>query len=129
VAGKSSSADGVPAESAPDEAPADLIPANGQYPTERVQYEVVVFDNFVEPPAVEQKNVAGLEPVDVVAVLATEGFTRVACGAVLTYTQPWFTKGLALGNLIHSVAVGPGENTRIAMIDWSRRQRGATPAR
>src|SRR5262249_40137591 len=27
--------------------PPDLLPANGQYPTERVQYEVLLFDKFV----------------------------------------------------------------------------------
>ena len=27
--------------------PQDLLPANGQYPTERVQYEVLLFDKFI----------------------------------------------------------------------------------
>jgi hypothetical protein len=51
------------------------------------------------------------------------GFTfgRVAVGALLTYAQSWFAEGVTLGQLLHSLALAPGEATRIAVIDWSRR--------
>jgi hypothetical protein len=118
------------------EAPADLVPDNGQYPTERVQYEVLLFDGFAsEEP---RPNTAVPAPVRLgsdgaldVAELVRDsgGYERPAIGGVLTFTQSWYTKGLALGNLIHGVALGPGESTKIAMIDWSRRTRaGATEA-
>jgi hypothetical protein len=47
-------------------------------------------------------------------------------GAVLTYRQSWFPQGLALGQLLHSMALAPGESTRIAMVNWSRRIRGTS---
>jgi hypothetical protein len=107
------------------QAPADLVPTNGQFPTERVQYETLVFDDYVERLG-GGLDAASQPPIDVTALLSYQGFPRLALGAVLTYTQSWYTKALALGNLIHSVALGPGESTRIAMIDWSRRTRSAT---
>jgi hypothetical protein len=106
--------------------PLDLLPATGQYPTERVQYEVLLFDSFVDdggPPARPLVKAGQLD----VSKLGTspEGFGRPAIGGVLTYTQSWFTKGLSLGHLIHGVALGPGETTRIAVIDWARQVRTA----
>jgi hypothetical protein len=49
------------------------------------------------------------------------GFKRLATGALLTFSQSWFAQGLTLGQLLHSTSLAPGESTRIAMIDWSRR--------
>src|SRR4029079_4254979 len=40
-------------------------------------------------------------------------------------SQSWFAQGVALGQILHSMALAPGESTRIAMIDWSRRTRAA----
>lgn len=104
-----------------NESPADLIPANGQYPTERVQYEVLLFDEFVGGKA----STRPLEDaLDISILLADEkGYEKPALGGILTFTQSWYTKGLALGNLIHGVALGPGESTKIAVIDWSRKTR------
>jgi hypothetical protein len=124
------------------EAPADLIPANNEYPTERVQYEVLIFDQFIGGKQVGGRR-AGLgigspiglglqlpQPLgsdgalDISSLLSTEkGYERPAIGGVLTFTQSWFTKGLALGNLIHGVALAPGESTKIAVIDWVRKTR------
>jgi hypothetical protein len=99
--------------------PGDLLPSSGEFPTERVQYESLLFDGFVEGPAAGGHPIEG--PVDVAALIPEEGYSRAALGGVLTFTQSWFTKALSLGNLIHSVALAPGESTKIAMIDWSRR--------
>src|SRR5205823_5393263 len=123
--------------------PLDLLPATGQYPTERVQYEVLLFDSFVEhhrQPTISSSLLAGgrsfmLSPAETTVEVplesagqldvsnladAAEGYGVPAVGGVLTYTQSWFTKGLSLGHLIHGVALGPGETTRIAVIDWAR---------
>jgi hypothetical protein len=104
------------------ESPPDLVPQNGQYPTERVHYEVLVFDHFVDGDEVGQLTPLGSAgALDLPAYLTDErGYERPAVGGVLTFTQSWYTKGLALGQLIHSIALGPGESTKIAMIDWSR---------
>lgn len=47
-----------------------------------------------------------------------------AIGVRLIHEQNWFTRGLALGNLLHSVALAPGEVTQIAVDDWRRREKG-----
>jgi hypothetical protein len=102
--------------------PQDLLPANGQYPTERVQYEVLLFDRFVGKGAETPQDLTEAGQLDVTKNGGgPEGYTRPAIGGVLTYTQSWFTKGLSLGHLIHGVALGPGETTKIAVIDWARR--------
>jgi hypothetical protein len=119
-----------------NESPADLRPANGEYPTERVQYEVILFDSFVESPELPRvrlpegvslpKSLGESGVLDISRLLANdEGYQRPAIGGVLTFTQSWYTKGLALGNLLHGVALGPGESTKIAMIDWSRKTRAS----
>jgi hypothetical protein len=58
------------------------------------------------------------------SLLDSVGFDRVAVGAVVEFSQSWYTFGLALGQLLHSLALAPGESTRIAMVDWERRERG-----
>jgi hypothetical protein len=150
-----SEAYGATEKSINSEAPQDLVPDSGRYPTERVQYEVLVFDKFLKkegrrrppsgstgtpassstgthPTLIEAEEKAS-EPIidagliDVGSLLsANAGFTTPALGAILTFTQSWFMRGLALGNLIHSVALAPGESTKIAMIDWSRRTAAGT---
>src|SRR5262249_43542093 len=44
----------------------------------------------------------------------------VGNGAIVRFEQAWISQGLALGSLLHSVALAPGEQTNIAIIDWSR---------
>jgi hypothetical protein len=107
------------------ERPPDLVPSTGEYPTERVQYQTLLMD----APA---NGVAGLVsitshdfvPLDLGALAdGAPGFKSVAFGALLTYTQSWFSQGVTLGQLLHSVALAPGESTRIAVVDWTRRSR------
>lgn len=102
------------------ETPADLLPTNGQYPTERMQYNTLIFDRLL---ASEQ-----LSPIEqgvkLDVMYAEESLAREntpAIGALLSYTQSWYTLGLTLGQLLHSLALAPGESTRIAVIDWYRR--------
>jgi hypothetical protein len=115
------------------EAPADLIPVNGRYPTERVQYESLVFEKLLAgmvksgAGGVDAKSLYGAGQIDLTRLAAeAEGYLTPAIGALLTYQQSWYARGLTLGNLIHSVALAPGESTKIAMVDWSRRTRTGT---
>ena len=120
------------------EAPSDLVPGTGRYPTEKVQFEVVVLDKILSPLRNLEKPTKGrittgfmqrqsipietnFSPIDV-SEHVDEGFLYPAIGAVLTYTQSWYTLGLSLGHLLHSVALAPGETTRIAIVDWNRKQ-------
>ena len=37
--------------------------------------------------------------------------------------QSWYAQGVTLGQLLHSTSLAPGESTRVAVIDWSRKSR------
>ena len=108
------------------EAPDDLLPRAGNYPTERVLYRRLLIDAV--PPNGE--NAAAIETLveafDIVPdLLQPQGFTGLATGALLTFSQSWFSQGTTLGSLLHSAALAPGESTRVAVVDWSRRSRVA----
>jgi hypothetical protein len=106
------------------EAPADLIPRSGEYPIEKVQYSTLLMGD-INPEADElliDVNGAKFKPLDLGKLaLENAGFKTVAFGALLTFTQSWFAQGVTLGQLLHSVTLAPGESTRIAVIDWSRK--------
>ncbi|MBI5406967.1 MAG: hypothetical protein HZA18_04650 [Nitrospirae bacterium] len=153
----------APQEGSDPEYPDDLVPDSRRYPTERVQYEVLVFDKILRynrnkngtleletPPLTHLSSSATsgmgraqrvkthfsdellyrleeVGPLDVSVTASPEyGFQHPAVGALLTYNQSWYTEDLALGQLLHTLALAPGESTRIAMIDWSRRDRAFT---
>jgi hypothetical protein len=110
------------------EYPADLVPTSGDYPIEKVQYstlhmgEIPVAGNTtledVTSPNFKPPSLASL------AAAKSAGFKTVATGALLTFNQSWFAQGLTLGHLLHSCTLAPGESTRIAVVDWSRKERG-----
>ena len=130
------------------EAPQELVPRTGQLPTEKVQYNVVLFDRIFDGQdrstpltigkrsplgklgEILNKPASGPLPIetagalDISLTIQEPGFSKPALGAILTITQSWFTHGLALGQLLHTIALAPGESTRIAMIDWSRAEKG-----
>ncbi|MCP4361463.1 MAG: hypothetical protein GY796_25915, partial [Chloroflexi bacterium] len=104
------------------EAPPDLIPKSGEFPTEKVFYSTVVIDEIEGQDTVELSG-----QVDIAAIGAGDvGFTKPATGAIITMEQAWYAQGVALGNLLHSVALAPGESTKIAMVDWSRQTSAST---
>lgn len=123
------------------ERPDDLIPIPRLYATERVQYDVIVLDQVVPesgvdsseavththalptPSASALQDIVSAGGIDISDVVASALTARLAVGAVLTYRQSWYPQGLALGQLLHSMALAPGESTRIAMVDWTRRVR------
>lgn len=107
------------------EAPSDLVPRSGEYPTERVQYSTLVLDEILRPdgaPPLIDVASGAFGPIDVAPVAAPDfGFNTLGLGALLTFNQSWFMQGVTLGHLLHSMALAPGESTRIAVVDWSRR--------
>jgi hypothetical protein len=121
-----------------NDSPPELVPSSGRYPVERVQYDVLVLDEVSTPEASGSEAHTHVPPgdghvQDTLLDLARAGAldltasvakiaVRPAEGALLTWTQSWYTEGLGLGQLLHSLALAPGESTRIAMIDWTRRQ-------
>lgn len=106
------------------EAPADLLPKSGEYPTERVFYQTLLLDQIDTQP---DKDIKQSGPIDIAPTLDQSfGFKSLGVGALLTISQSWYAKGVALGQLLHSTTLAPGESTRIAMMDWSRRTRAGT---
>lgn len=106
--------------------PADLLPKSGEYPTERVQYTTLLMDEIKLGRGAELVDLEGPQfvPISLDRLDALDaGFQYVAFGALLTFDQCWYAHAVTLGQLLHSTALGPGESTRIAVVDWSRRSR------
>ncbi|KAL8652637.1 MAG: hypothetical protein Q9210_002563 [Variospora velana] len=104
--------------------PADLLPTNGDYPTERVQYTTLVMDEIKIDTATATINILAdtFTPLDLIKIAGAEaGFQNIAFGALLTLTQSWYAQRVPLGNLLHSVSLAPGESTRMAVVDWTRK--------
>jgi hypothetical protein len=96
----------------------ELVPRFGDYPTERRYYSTIVMDHVAVGQTTDLTT-AG--PIDISPTTAADfGFSAPAVGARLTFQQSWFAQGVTLGNLLHSVALAPGESTRVAVVDWSR---------
>ncbi|HUS14454.1 MAG TPA: hypothetical protein VM536_05465, partial [Chloroflexia bacterium] len=116
-------------ENVPDfdpERPADLLPKSGEYPTERVQYTTLLMDEIQMGDGEEITDIAGpqFKPLDLGKLAAGDaGFKKIAFGALLTFNQSWYAQGVTLGQLLHSTSLAPGESTRVAVIDWSRKSR------
>ncbi|MGE3287522.1 MAG: hypothetical protein AB7J32_15655 [Pseudonocardia sp.] len=108
----------VPAD---EEAPPELVPRFGGHATDRVFYRSVV---LIDAPGKAELDLGSSGPVDLTAT--SPGFTAPAQGAVLTYSQSWYPVAVTLGNLLYSLPLAPGESTRIAVIDYTRRTRSGS---
>ncbi len=108
------------------ERPPDLLPKTGEYPTERVQYTILLMDEIQLGQGDALTDIASdnFQPLDLTKLsLGDTGFKKIAFGAFLTLNQSWYAQGVTLGQLLHSTSLAPGESTRIAVIDWSRKSR------
>ncbi len=103
------------------EAPLELVPASGEFGTERHLYSSVV----MFPGTYEKSYPLNHTLFDVTAT-DFEGFTRMRFGARLTFSQTWFPKFVAKGQLLHSLPLAPGESTNVAVIDWTNKSKAAT---
>src|SRR3954462_8264368 len=106
-------------ERSPDfdrEEPADLVARTGALATHKVHYKSTV---LIESKPSKQLTWDG-GPIDITALSPT-GFDDVAFGAVLHFTQSWTPKAVALGQLLHSLPLAPGESPRLTVVDWLRR--------
>ena len=98
-----------------------LRPAMGEYPTERVYYDkLLMFGTAADPGLAELDGAISLTSD------ATANLNKPAVGALMTLSQSWYAQGITLGHMIHSLALAPGEATRLAVIDWSRRTSAST---
>lgn len=95
--------------------PKDLLPTTGNYPVEIVRYRSVVLTDI--PGAKPARKLTGA--ID----LGEENlpfYDRPAEGMIVTTEQSWSAQGVTLGRLLHSLALAPGESTRVAVVDWQR---------
>lgn len=108
------------------EQPADLLPKNGEYLAERAQYTILVMDEIKMPSISTKVNIGAddFTPIDISRLASGDaGVQSVAYGAFIAIRQSWFAQGVTLGHLLHSVSLPPGESTRLAVVDWTRKSR------
>ncbi|MEO0535909.1 MAG: hypothetical protein AAF215_18800 [Cyanobacteria bacterium P01_A01_bin.123] len=105
------------------DAPSDLLPKSGEYATEKAYYSSIFIDEIIsdDQESFMEINSSDFFPIDLSDEFEYQGFSKPATGAILTFEQAWYPEGLALGQLLHSVALAPGESTKIAIIDWERK--------
>ncbi|MES9968571.1 MAG: hypothetical protein ABW092_00955 [Candidatus Thiodiazotropha sp.] len=96
--------------------PDELVPKLNEHASEKSFYSIYAIDPSAEERLPELKN-----EIDLTAEVDPRPETP-RTGTILRYEQSWTPVALSLGNLLHSLALAPGESTRIAMVDWSRRQ-------
>ncbi|KAK9916089.1 hypothetical protein WJX75_008464 [Coccomyxa subellipsoidea] len=122
------------AEAPPDpEEPPELLPKVGIFSTEKVSFQRVFVDQFTampgqlndiapEPTAPDDssKNLpAAFEAKSGINMNVLAQLDKPVLGAAVTMQQEWFQEGVALGTLLYSVALAPGESTRIAVTESS----------
>lgn len=83
-----------------NEEPRDLLPTNGDYPTDRVQYTTLIMDSFSQGDNAASIDILSpsFTPLDLSKLtLEDDGFQKIAFGALLTFTQSWYGQGVTLG--------------------------------
>ncbi|MEM9578540.1 MAG: hypothetical protein AAF999_16195 [Pseudomonadota bacterium] len=102
------------------ELPAELLPTMNDQASEKVFY--TVYSETRE--ANGSGGLTGAVSLDQIATRQAQGEATV--GHILRYEQSWTPVGLTLGNLLHSLALAPGEATRVAITSWGRQQSAST---
>ena len=69
-------------------------------------------------------NLSGSGRIDIEETEDRDGFSAPAVGSIMQFSQKWVPQGLSLGQLLHSTTLAPGESTKVAVVDWSRRTSG-----
>jgi len=69
-------------------------------------------------------DLSGSGRIDIEDTEGRNGFSTPAVGGIMQFSQKWVPQGLSLGQLLHSTTLAPGESTKVAVIDWSRRTSG-----
>jgi hypothetical protein len=68
-----------------------------------------------------------IEPIDPFVSLDEVPLPGVPIfGALVSFEQGWYEKGLALGRLMHSTCLAPGEVTKISVTSFHRQSRGSS---
>ena len=99
----------------------ELRPRFGEYPTEPTYYDTLVMLGIEGDNDAAVKDLWEDGPVPPSPTVTSLGFAKPALGARLTLAQSWYAQGITLGHLLHCLTLAPGEATRVAVIDWTRR--------
>ncbi len=106
-----------PESEAEDIAAEKLRPEFGTYATEKNYYTTIVMIGESDAQNLSPMT----DPLSLDRVLTDElAFGQPIIGAVATYVQSWYSEAVTLGQMLHSLALAPGEATRIAIHDWTR---------
>ena len=81
-----------------------------------------ILDTIGDPPADLSALTGTVDPF----AQPAEGHDLPAVGVLTTHQQSWTQRGLAFGNLLHSVCLAPGEVTQVAVVDWQRKTAGTS---
>ncbi|MEO9779271.1 MAG: hypothetical protein ABJH07_08245 [Sedimentitalea sp.] len=100
--------------------PAELIPTMNDQASEKAFYTVYSEVSTRSGTG----SLQGAVSLDDIAL--KQARSDVTLGYILRYEQSWTPVGLTLGNLLHSLALAPGEATRIAITSWDRQQSAST---
>lgn len=123
-----------------------LSPAFRQYPLEQVTFSTLVLDeirtnrnpqgNDLKNFGLEDSSKEGALPKDPAPLDLSElvsggndpdiyGFKQLEIAHRLTYQQSWYAEELALGRLIHTMPLAPGEMVHYAIVDWTHTETGS----
>jgi hypothetical protein len=104
-----------------------LVPKPGNFATERVYYQKVVMwagaKEGETAKAIDLGKEAGSGLLDPTTVNTADAYLYQAprFGARVMMEQAWYAQGVTLGHLLQSVTLAPGESTKNAVVDWTRR--------
>jgi hypothetical protein len=103
-----------------DVTPDDLLPQSGNGALQVVYYSSVHFTDMNDE-GTDLREFDG--PIELSSI-DEAGFTKPAVGVRIRTEQSWRAAGVTLGHLLHSISLAPGEITKVAIMDWSRREAG-----
>jgi hypothetical protein len=98
----------------------EIVPKFGEYATDIVYYPKLITISGPDDATTELD-----APIDIMAA-PTAGGSKPYLGARLTFQQCWTPEAVTLGQLLHSLTLAPGESTKMAVIDWTRKSRSSS---
>lgn len=100
------------------ETPEYLVPKMGGAISDPAYFQQLVIRDPDPPPGEVSEVTRALDPF--AATSEAQAPQRPVEGVLLTFEQAWRQDHLALGRLLHSLCLAPGEVTKIAVMEFSR---------
>lgn len=109
----------------PASAPEDLMPKilGGIHSSVRFSSYVLYEDLTIPLNLLPAPNFGNnFSDVEIAKIFVQEYPLKLSIGYIAGFKQNWINKGTHLGEIIHTLALAPGESRNIATIEWYRRQ-------